>query len=96
MTTLQELKSQKANILAIAKKNGAKNVRVFGSVSKGEAKRNSDIDFLVEFDKGRSLFDLINMKLELEDLLGSEVDIVTENSLHKMIASRIIREAVQL
>lgn len=96
MTNLQDLNKHKNFILAIANKNGAKNVRIFGSVSRGKAKLNSDIDFLVDFEEDRSLFDLINMKLELEDLLERKVDIVTENSLHKMIVAEVIQEAVEL
>lgn len=96
MINLQGLEKNKDIILAIADKNGAKNIRVFGSVSRGKEKLNSDIDFLVDFEDDRSLFDLINMKIELEDLLGCKVDIVTEKSLHKMIVDEVIQEAVKL
>lgn len=96
MISLQDIRKNKYSILEIAKKNGAKNVRIFGSVSRNEAESNSDIDFLVEFEDGRSLFDLINVKLELEDLLQRKVDIITEKSLHKIIAAKVMKEAVQL
>ncbi len=72
------------------------NVRIFGSVARGEDDDNSDIDFLVEFSPGRSLFDLINFKLELEDLLGRSVDIVTKKSLHPLIRDSVIESAGEL
>ncbi len=91
-----DLRLKKDNIINIAETYGASNVRIFGSVARGEDNDNSDIDFLVEFSHGRSLFDLINVKLELEDLLGRRVDIVTEKSLHPLIRDSVIEEAVVL
>jgi hypothetical protein len=83
MMTLDTLQGEKrTEILRLAEKHGALSIRVFGSVARGEGREESDVDFLVEFDKGRTLFDLIGLRLDLKDLLGIEVDIVTPNSLH--------------
>jgi predicted nucleotidyltransferase len=90
------LQSKRQQILAIAEKYGARNVRIFGSVARGEARPDSDIDFLVELEQGRSLFDLGGLLYELQSLLGVEVDVVTENGLRARIRERVLREAVPL
>jgi hypothetical protein len=74
--TLPEHKRQE--VLRIASKYGARRVRVFGSVARGEADARSDVDFLVELETGRSLLDLGGLQFELEALLGQPVDVVTE------------------
>lgn len=83
-------------ILGIARANGVNKISIFGSVARGEDHEGSDIDFLVEFEEGRTLFDLIRLKHELEHLLGDSVDIVTENSVHWTLKDQITSEAVQL
>lgn len=80
-------------VLALAAKRGASNVRIFGSVAKGTADQNSDIDFLVDLEQGRSLFDLGGLLMDLQQLFGRKVDVVTENGLHWYIKDRILREA---
>ncbi len=90
------LQQKRSEILQIANQHGATNVRVFGSVARGEAGPDSDIDLLVEFDADRDLFDHVALIQELEVLLGRKVDVVTENSLHWYIRDRIIEEAVAL
>ncbi len=72
------LKKKREDILRIGEAHGARNIRVFGSVSRGEAREQSDIDLLVEMQAGRSLFDLIALGQELEELLGRKVDILTD------------------
>lgn len=90
MVTLDTLQHQKRDaILQLAGKYGARNVRVFGSVARGENTGTSDVDFLVEFENGRSLFDLIRLRLDLRDLLGAEVDLVTPGNL------RYLRDGVR-
>jgi len=71
------LNKKREEILAICAKYGANNVRVFGSVARGAARKNSDIDLLVEMEKGRSLFDLLGCQIEIEKLLNSRVDMGT-------------------
>ena len=92
---LEALLGQKRqDVLRIAGKYGARHVRVFGSVARGEADAGSDVDFLVELDPGRSLLDLGGLQFELEALLGRPVDVVTERGLKARIRERVLREAV--
>jgi len=87
---------KKAQILALAAKYGAFDVRVFGSVARGEADEKSDVDFLVELENGRSLFDLGGLLMDLQALLHRKVDVVTPAGLHLRIRDRVMKEAVQL
>ncbi|HBG26107.1 MAG: nucleotidyltransferase [Planctomycetes bacterium GWF2_41_51] len=87
---------QRDQILALAAKRGAFNVRVFGSVARGEATSTSDVDFLVDLEEDRSLFDLGGLLYDLQNLLHRKVDIVTENGLHWYIKDKIIQEAKPL
>jgi hypothetical protein len=80
----------------VCAEHGAHRVRVFGSVARGEADEKSDIDFLVEMEPGRSLFDLGGIQYELEQLLGRPVDVVTERGLKPRIRGRVLQEAVLL
>ena len=93
---LDDLRKEREQIMKVAQKHGASNIRVFGSISRGEERPESDIDLLVDFEADRSLFDLVRLKLELEELLGHEVDLVTEKAMHRLIASRVIKEAIPL
>lgn len=88
------LKAKREEILRIAAKHGARNVRVFGSVARGEADQASDIDFLVDMEPARSLLDLGGLQWEIESLLGCRVDVVTERGLKARIRDRVVREAV--
>ncbi|OGO62569.1 MAG: nucleotidyltransferase [Chloroflexi bacterium RBG_19FT_COMBO_50_10] len=90
------LREKRQQILALAEKYGARNVRVFGSVARGDARPDSDIDFLVELEPGRSLFDLGGLLYELQSLLGVEVDVVTEKGLRARIRERVLQEAIPL
>lgn len=94
MTGDERLREQRDEVLRIAAKYGARNVRVFGSLARGEADDQSDIDFLVEMDPGRSLLDLGGLQYELESLLGCPVDVVTVRGLKARIRERVLREAV--
>ena len=94
--TLNDLRKEREQIKKVAQKYGASNIRVFGSISRGEEGPESDIDFLVDFEADRSLFDLVRLKLELEELLGYKVDLVTEKAMHRLIASRVLKEAITL
>jgi len=90
------LEDKRDEILRIAARHGACNVRVFGSVARSEAGPGSDIDVLVEMKPNRSLLDHIALKQDLEDLLGRNVDVVTEIALHWYIRDRVKEEAVPL
>ena len=83
-------------ILQITAKYGAYNVRVFGSVARGEAKEDSDVDFLVELEPQRSLFDYIALMQDLMKLLGRKVDIAQPDDLHELIREKVLKEAVML
>jgi hypothetical protein len=88
------LKEKREEILRIAARHGAHNVRVFGSVARGEADAQSDIDFLVEFEPNRSLLDHAALWLELQELLGCKVDVVSEGGVKARIRDRVLREAL--
>jgi predicted nucleotidyltransferase len=90
------LSELREDIGRIASTHGARNVRVFGSVPRGEASASSDLDLLVDMAEGRSLFDLVALTDELEDVLGIDVDVLTENGLSPYLRDRILAEAVQL
>jgi predicted nucleotidyltransferase len=87
------LKTRRKEILQIAARNGAINVRVFGSVARGENRPDSDIDFLVNLEAGRSLLDLARLLRELNALLGMPVDVVTEAGLRPRIKPQVLKEA---
>ncbi len=92
----QSLRKNRDAILRLAAKHGARNVRVFGSLARGEADENSDIDLVVELDRGRSLLDLGGLQYELQEMLGRRVDVVTERSLRARVRQRLLQEAVPL
>ena len=92
----EQLQTQRDRILALAREHGVRNVRVFGSVARDAADENSDVDFLVELEPGRSLFDLGGLLVELEALLHRRVDVVTERGLRERIREQVLREAVPL
>jgi predicted nucleotidyltransferase len=87
--TLQELRTtRREEILRVAAKRGARNIRVFGSVARGESDAQSDIDFLVDLEPDRSLFDLSGLLIDLEAVLQTEVDVVTESGLRSRVRDR--------
>jgi predicted nucleotidyltransferase len=90
------IRDKREEILRIARKHGAYNVRVFGSVVRGEADAESDVDFLIDLEKGRSLFDHAALLVELENLMGCRVDVVTEKGLRPRVRERVLREAIFL
>jgi predicted nucleotidyltransferase len=94
MTFEQLLKEKREELLRVCARHGARNVRIFGSVARGESDEASDLDLLVEMEPGRSLLDLGGLQYELERLLGRRVDIVTERGLKRRIRDRVLREAV--
>jgi len=95
-TTLTELRSRRSEIIELARARGASRVRVFGSVARGVATDVSDVDFLVDLEPGRSLFDLGGLLMDLQDLLQRNVDVVTEGGLRPRVAQRVLADAVEL
>ena len=94
MTTNELVRAKREEILKIAAKHGAGNVRVFGSVARGDAGPDSDIDLLVDMEPGRSLLDLGGLQADWERLLGCPVDVVTVKGLRERIRARVLEEAV--
>lgn len=90
------LRERREAILALAAQYGARNVRLFGSVARGEADDHSDVDLLVDLDPGRSLLDLGGLLMALRDLLPFPVDLVTEQGLRPRLRQTILSEAVPL
>ncbi len=93
----EAVKIKREEIRRIAERHGAKNVRLFGSVARGEAKPESDVDLLVDVDAAQtSSWFPIGLILDLEKLLGRRVEVVTERALNKDLRERVLREAVPL
>ncbi len=90
------LRERREEILHVAAKHGARNVRVFGSIARGDDDEQSDIDLLVEFESGRSLLDHAALWLELQQLLGRKVDVVSDRGIKPRMRDRVLREAVPL
>lgn len=88
------VRGKREEILRAAAKRGAYNVRVFGSVARGEAGPESDVDFLVQMEAGRSLLDMGGLLMDLQDLLGRKVDIADQDGLYPYIRDRVLAEAV--
>lgn len=82
----------KRSIIRVLRKHGVKKAALFGSIVREEATEKSDIDLLVEFEGKKSLLDLAGLKLELEELAGKSVDVVTYKSLHPLLRDRILSE----
>ena len=91
-----DILAQREEIKRIAEKHGARNVRVFGSVVRDDAPSESDVDILIDMDRGRSLLDRASIQIELEHILGCKVDVVSERGLRNRIRDRILKEAQPL
>ena len=91
-----ELRNKRNDIIEVAANHGARNLRVFGSVARGETTPASDLDLLINLDPGRTLLDLIAVKQDLEDLLGCAVDVVTEDAVSPHIRDQVLKDAVSL
>jgi uncharacterized protein len=96
VVTQQSLRQKRDAILEIARRHGAHDVRLFGSVARGESSETSDVDILVRFEPGRSLFDHGGMIADLEDLLGISVDVVSEGGMRERFRMRVLGEAIPL
>ena len=96
MNTLSILQNKRSEILVLAAKHGASNVRLFGSVVRGEDREGSDVDFLVDMQETSSLFDLIALQQDIEKILGKKVDVITSNGINRYLKDRILGEAAPL
>jgi uncharacterized protein len=96
MVTMRTLAERRAEILALAKRYRAGELRVFGSVARGDNTEHSDVDFLIKPGLGCSLFDLGGLLEDLQDLLGCRVDLVTEEGLKPRLRERVLKEAIAL
>jgi uncharacterized protein len=94
--TLEELRARRDEIIALAEQHGAYNVRVFGSVARGKAISDSDVDFLVSYRAGISLLDVVALIQDLGDLLACDVDVVDERAIKPRLREGILRDAVEL
>lgn len=95
MTKVSTISGVKKRSLPILKRHAVRRAAIFGSFARGEAKASSDVDILIEYKaKNKSLFDLVDLKSELEDILGRKVDIVTYNSIYWRIREQILAEQV--
>ena len=96
MVSMDHILGRREAILRIADRYGARNVRVFGSVARGQAVEGSDLDILVRLDDNRTLLDHVALMQDLEDLLGCRVDVVEDRALHRLIRDRVLAEAKPL
>ncbi len=94
--TLERLREHREEILRLAAEHGVREIRVFGSVVRGEAGPESDVDLLVRMESTRSALDHVAFMQDVGDLLGCEVDVVSEDALHWFIRNRVLAEAVPL
>lgn len=88
-----DLQAIRQDILRVAAKHGARNVRLFGSAARGEDRPGSDLDLLVDMESGRSLLDLVALSQDLEELLHRKVDVITDSSVHPAIRPHILADA---
>jgi uncharacterized protein len=95
-TTLEKVRLQRDAILALARKYGIRQVRLFGSVVRGEDRPDSDVDVLVDFEPKRSLLDLVGFELALEELFGRRVDVISARGISPYIEEQVLREAITL
>jgi len=96
MKRLDRVRAMRPAILELAAKHGMRSLRVFGSVARGDETDTSDLDVLVDVEPGRSLLDLAAFELDLEDLLGWKVEVVTDRGISPYIEARVLQEAVPL
>ena len=96
MSIDSSLQEKRSDILRIAASHGARDVRVFGSRSRGQARHDSDLDLLITLENGKSLLDIVAIKQDIEDLLGYKVDVVTEAAISPYMRDIILEEAVLL
>ncbi len=92
MDVLEDIRARREEILRIAGRRGARNVRTFGSAARGEADEDSDVDVLVDMEPGRNLLDMGGLLMDLQELLGRRVDVVSERGLRERIRDRVLHD----
>ncbi len=93
---LEELRAQKAEIEALAAEYGISNIRIFGSVARGEEREDSDVDVLIHIDAGKTYFDLIRFENDLKEKWNKDVDVISDRGLYHYIKDKILAEATPL
>lgn len=96
MVTRKDIEDHRNEILAIALRYGAQDIRIFGSVARGDQRDDSDLDLIVRFEPGRSLLDQGGLLMDLQDLLGVKIDVVSEKAMRPRFRENALREAVPL
>ncbi|MDD2709064.1 MAG: nucleotidyltransferase family protein [Verrucomicrobiae bacterium] len=96
MSKKEIIQQHRDEIFNVARKYGVTSIKLFGSVARGEDADSSDVDFLVDMEPGRSLFDLGGFQIELQEIFHCKVDVVTEKGLHWFIRDRIQKEAMAI
>lgn len=94
--TLESLRARRRELIDIAARRGARNIRIFGSVARGETRENSDVDLIVDIDPGRPAMDLLGLMVDLEDALGTPVHVVETSSPAPPLLDKVLAEAVAL
>jgi len=92
----KEIKKIAMKIIPVLKKYGVKKAGIFGSYARGEENKKSDVDILVEFEKGRGFFDLVRLERELKLISNKKIDLITYNSLNHLLKKRILNEEVKI
>lgn len=96
MITRDDIFKRRDEIIALAKRYGASDVRIFGSVARGDADENSDLDLIVRFEPGRSLFDHGGLVMDLRELFGMRVDVIDEEAMRPRFREHVMKESVSL
>lgn len=96
MLTCQDIQNRREEILAIAGRYGARDVRIFGSVARGDTTETSDLDLIVRFESGRSLLDHGGLIMDLRELLGVKVDVIDEEAMRPRFRDHVLKEAIPL
>lgn len=96
MVTRQAVQSRRSEIVAIARRYGASDIRIFGSVARGDSTESSDLDLIVRFEPKRTLFDHGGLLMDLQELLGVKVDIIDEGGMRPRFREHAMREAIAL
>jgi predicted nucleotidyltransferase len=94
--TLSEIRAQRAVILGIASRHGARNVRLFGSTARGTSSSDSDVDLLVDLEPGRTLLDLGGLLMDMQGVIGTRVDVAIDRMLRPEVRLQVLSEAIPL